>query len=235
MEKPGQARRKAKRRRRPASSGRRSAVSSREALLRAATAEFAASGYDGATVDRIAARARLNKAMIYYHFRSKRSLYAAILREWFDTLLARVGEIARSPDEPGRKVSNLIETIVREGERRPALPRMMIREIADGGRHLETETVRAISRIPKAVAGIIEEGIRSGRFVEADPFLVYIMLLGPIILFLVTGPVRHTLVRFVNVRPDAVGTEAFINQLQSIMSRGLDAARPSGSRAGDQR
>ncbi len=55
----------------------------RERLLAAAREEFAARGFDGAKVDRIARRARINKAMVYYHFPSKAALYLAILREQF--------------------------------------------------------------------------------------------------------------------------------------------------------
>ncbi|HXW08421.1 MAG TPA: TetR family transcriptional regulator, partial [Vicinamibacterales bacterium] len=56
--------------RRPPPPGRRrrDAESSRHRLLDAAAAEFAAHGFAGASVDRIAAAAGLNKAMIYYHF-----------------------------------------------------------------------------------------------------------------------------------------------------------------------
>src|SRR3990172_6203646 len=41
---------------------------SRDRLLAAAAAEFAARGFDGARVDRIARAARANKATIYHHF-----------------------------------------------------------------------------------------------------------------------------------------------------------------------
>ena len=49
-------------------------ATSRQRLLTAAAAEFAARGFAGASVDRIARAARVNKAMIYYHFRSKAAL-----------------------------------------------------------------------------------------------------------------------------------------------------------------
>ncbi|HXT27923.1 MAG TPA: helix-turn-helix domain-containing protein, partial [Vicinamibacterales bacterium] len=55
------------------------AAASRDRVFAAAAAEFAARGYAGANVDRIARAARLNKAMIYYHFKSKGDLYREIL------------------------------------------------------------------------------------------------------------------------------------------------------------
>ena len=58
-------------------------ISTKQRILHTALEEFAARGFDGAKVDRIAARARVNKAMLYYHFGSKAALYLAILREQF--------------------------------------------------------------------------------------------------------------------------------------------------------
>ena len=50
---------------------------SRARILEAARAEFAASGFGGGRVERIAARAGINKERIYAYFGDKRSLFAA--------------------------------------------------------------------------------------------------------------------------------------------------------------
>jgi AcrR family transcriptional regulator len=47
---------------------------SHSAIFHAAAIEFSELGYDAAGVDRITARAGVNKAMLYYHFGSKRAL-----------------------------------------------------------------------------------------------------------------------------------------------------------------
>jgi AcrR family transcriptional regulator len=51
----------------------------RERILAAAEAVFAEKGFDGARVDEIAARARVNKAHLYYHFQDKASLLRAVV------------------------------------------------------------------------------------------------------------------------------------------------------------
>jgi TetR/AcrR family transcriptional regulator len=51
----------------------------REKILAAAAAEFAAKGLAGARVDAIARRARVNKQMLYYCFGAKRELYREVL------------------------------------------------------------------------------------------------------------------------------------------------------------
>ena len=65
-------------------------------ILAAAAVEFAARGYAGARVDSIARRARVNKAMLYYHFRSKQGLYRALLRDTFGRAGKRLETIAAS-------------------------------------------------------------------------------------------------------------------------------------------
>ena len=54
----------------------------RERLIAAATAEFAASGYSGATLDAIAARAGVTKGGLYFHFDGKEELFFAVLDHW---------------------------------------------------------------------------------------------------------------------------------------------------------
>ncbi|HJU29218.1 MAG TPA: helix-turn-helix domain-containing protein, partial [Candidatus Binataceae bacterium] len=55
----------------------------RERLLKAAMAEFAAKGLIGARCADIARRARVNKRMLFYCFGSKENLYREIVRRKF--------------------------------------------------------------------------------------------------------------------------------------------------------
>jgi TetR/AcrR family transcriptional regulator len=51
----------------------------KEKILEASLDEFAEKGYDGSRVDKIAEKAGVNKALIYYHFQSKEGLYEAVI------------------------------------------------------------------------------------------------------------------------------------------------------------
>src|SRR5258708_25071467 len=112
-----------------------STLVSRDRLFAAAAAEFAARGYAGAKVDRIARAARLNKAMIYYHFTSKAALYREILRDMFGAVRTRINEVAASDAAPEDKVRHYIEAIATEAEARPHFPPIPLREIAEGAAH----------------------------------------------------------------------------------------------------
>ena len=54
-------------------------------ILEAAVDEFARLGPDGATIDRIARTAGVNKERVYNYFGDKRGLFAAVLRSELDT------------------------------------------------------------------------------------------------------------------------------------------------------
>lgn len=54
----------------------------RERLIAAATAEFAAVGYAGATLERIGARAGVTKGGVYFHFAGKEELFFAVIDSW---------------------------------------------------------------------------------------------------------------------------------------------------------
>ncbi|MFM0500892.1 TetR/AcrR family transcriptional regulator [Paraburkholderia caffeinilytica] len=57
----------------------------RAAVIEAAIEEFLAAGFDATSMDRIAARASVSKRTVYNHFPSKEALFAAILRQLWES------------------------------------------------------------------------------------------------------------------------------------------------------
>jgi AcrR family transcriptional regulator len=75
-------------------------------ILAAALAEFAAEGFAGARVARIARRARVNKRMLYHYFGNKEDLF----REIFDRKLReRAGWITEAPADLGASLTYWFE------------------------------------------------------------------------------------------------------------------------------
>ena len=168
---------------------------SRERVFAAAAAEFAARGYAGASVDRIARAARLNKAMIYYHFKSKDALYREILRDMFGAVRIRVGAVAASPASPEDKIRAYIGAIADEAEARPHFPPIWLREIAEGAAHVDASTLGYVRDVLGALGAIIAEGVRAGRFEPAPPLLVQGGIIAPLMFFLATAPLRKRIAR----------------------------------------
>jgi AcrR family transcriptional regulator len=206
---------------------------SRQRILAAATAEFAARGFDGTTVDRISARARLNKAMIYYHFKSKRALYTSVLSDVFTLIGDRLAAIGASPDDPAVKMDRLVTAFISDGQQLSHVAPMMLREIAEGGRRLDEETYKVMARVMRAVTGIVEEGRAAGRFADVDPLLIYLTTIWPMVVYLATAPIRTAVARVAHVDAHRLEPERFIRHMQMLNRRALMPADPGIGQAGD--
>src|SRR3954467_6917567 len=99
-----------------------------DAILAAAAAEFAARGFAGARVDHIAHRAKVNKAMLYYHFTSKQQLYRTLLRRLFTGAAERLQAIADGPGTPARKIDLALGAIAEFIGEHSFFPSIMLRE-----------------------------------------------------------------------------------------------------------
>lgn len=200
---------------------------SRRTLLAAAAAEFAARGFAGAGVDRIARRAGLNKAMIYYHFRDKHALYRGVLAELLGAVRDRIDQLAAAPDPPAAKLRALVSVLLEEGLARPHLPPMMLREIAEGGVHLGRPTLELMGGVLGAVRRILAEGAAAGVFRPSHPLLTYFSLMGPIALYLAGTPVRARISRAGIVDTSGTDPESFRRHLETMMLNALLASPPA--------
>src|SRR5688572_7198018 len=149
---------------------------SQAAIFQAAAVEFAEQGYEGAGVDRIAARARVNKAMLYYHFGSKRGLYVEVLRDMFRAVGARARAIADGPGTAEQKLDAWIATIIEEAAARPWFPPIMLRELAAGAPRLDPDTFAMMNGVFAAVRDMIVQGQQEGSFTDVDPLLTHLTI-----------------------------------------------------------
>ena len=156
---------------------------SQAAIFHAAAHEFARRGYDAAGVDRIAARAHVNKAMLYYHYGSKQGLYVEVLRDMFRAVGARTRAIADGQGVAEDKLDAWILTMVEEAAGRPWFPPIMLRELASGAAHIDRETFGMMNAVYAAVRDVIVQGQREDTFREADPLLTYFTILPAILIF----------------------------------------------------
>jgi TetR/AcrR family transcriptional regulator len=170
-------------------------AASRRRVLAAAAAEFAARGFAGANVDRIARAARVNKAMIYYHFASKAALYREILRDMFEAVAVRVHAASQTKCSTEDKVRAFVEAIAIEAEARPHFPPIWFREIAENGTHLDGSTMAHMQRVIAVLGHIVREGTEAGRFRNVNPLLVHAGVVGPLLLYFASAQLRRRLER----------------------------------------
>jgi TetR/AcrR family transcriptional regulator len=195
-------------------------------ILAAAAVEFAQRGYAGARVDRIARRARVNKAMLYYHFRSKQGLYRALLRQVFTQAGERLRAIADSSGSPDRKLDRAIAAVAAFVQEHAFFPAIMLREVAEGGAHLDRDTLTALAGVPRAAASIFVAGVREGVFRPVHPMAAYFTMFAPIVVYLAGAPIRQQLADSHLPDTATLTPERFIEHMQETLKRGL-AARPT--------
>ena len=106
---------------------------SQSRILAAARTEFAAHGKAGGRIDRIAAQAGVNKAMIYYHYNSKDNLYLeAVLSvvKGAQSTFAKIFDKEQTLEEILLGIADIYEELFVGS---PEYRAMMLRELADPG------------------------------------------------------------------------------------------------------
>lgn len=160
---------------------RRNPELTRATILAAARAEFAARGLDGARVDQIAARARLNKQLVYYYFGSKDDLYAAALEATYAEIRALERQLDLSALPPRAAMIRLIDFSLEYLEEHRDFIRMLSDENAHGARHVTGSemAVRTNSPLLELIDETLRRGVASGDFREGvDPLELYVSIAG---------------------------------------------------------
>jgi len=194
-------------------------------ILAAAALEFAERGYAGARVDRIARRARVNKAMLYYHFDNKQGIYRTLLRGTFGALAGQLEAIAAGPEPPPEKLERAVTAMAAFVDAHAYFPSIMLREVAEGGHHLDAEALRALAGVPRAFAAILVPGIKARTFRRMHPLAAYFTAIAPILMFVASSPVRKQLTsrRLVVAADTPLTQDVFLTDLKRSLRRAFAA------------
>jgi AcrR family transcriptional regulator len=94
--------------RKPRTANTRDPDSTSAAILEAAVEEFTERGYEGARVDNIAARAAINKRMLYHYFGNKQALYVAVLEGTYTAIRSAEHGLHLSDRDPVEGITELV-------------------------------------------------------------------------------------------------------------------------------
>jgi TetR/AcrR family transcriptional regulator len=201
-------------------SGRQSSIANRESILKVARDEFAARGFAATRVETLARKARVNKALLYYYFGSKLGLYRQVVRDGIDRFATRMRAVAEAPLSAEEKLRRWINALAEHMTDEPTMPLTMLREVADGGVHLDLDALRELTTIIPLVHGLIRQGQREGVFGDADPIALHFVLLGSTILFTANAPIRRR-IRQLGLAQPPLELAPFVNHLQQVALRSL--------------
>jgi TetR/AcrR family transcriptional regulator len=177
----------------------RNAAASRVAILDHAIAEFATNGVAGARTAAIAEAAGVNKALLYYYFKDKKSLYSASLNAVFSGIIEDILPMLESGLSPGEKLLRLARAHFEYLVHHPNYPRLIQQELSRARVTGELSSdLRAIGDshfLPLQRAGIrtVEQGIASGEFRKVSGAGTVSAIIGLNVFYFISSPILQML------------------------------------------
>ena len=173
---------------------RRQPEASRNAILQAALVEFGQEGLAGARMDAIAAAAGVNKALLYYYFRDKETLYGAVLDNFFSQLLERIMAVCDLPGTAGYRFLSYAREHFDAIAESPFYAHIFVSEMMSASRGGSTQLDRIFAKFLQPIAirvlGMVQEGVDSGEFRPIEPVQFLPSAIGSIVHFFLTAPLR---------------------------------------------
>lgn len=147
------------------------AAERREALVDTALKVFSAGSFRGVTTAEIAQAAGVSEPILYRHFKSKRDLYLACLREGWERVRAIWDEAVEQEADPGNWLVAMGQAILEPSERKAMLGNLWVQALTEASddpaiRRYMTEHMREVHEF---VEGVIRRSQdRGGILPERD-------------------------------------------------------------------
>ncbi len=142
------------------------AADMRRTLLEAGKTEFANYGYDGARLERIAAKAGCAKRMLYYYFGNKKDVYLAVIEQCYTDIRQSEELLNLDALPPLQALHTLAQKSFEYHENNQEFSRLVLQENFQGGAMLSqissTEQLRKAALDP--VERILQRGVALGLF-----------------------------------------------------------------------
>jgi TetR/AcrR family transcriptional regulator len=181
---------------------------SRTAILKAAAREFAENDIAGARTDTIARKARVNKALLYYYFKDKETLYGTVLDQAFSGMKANLFRVLDSNLPPQEKIMAYVGAYFDFIAANQIYPKLMQREMmrAKEGHslHIDRLVKTYFQPIYGRVGALLREGTERGEFREVDPVHFVPSMIAMIVFYFSSAPVMKRIVGFDPLTPERI-------------------------------
>jgi AcrR family transcriptional regulator len=137
----------------------------KDRLLSAAIDEFVEYGFYGARTQRIANRAKVNKALLHYYYSSKEKMYEQVLETVASAIFDRLTAISDEPVPVEKKIEQIMDVYIEVFTKYSSYLRIFLYEIMRGGERLKNVVMSksgkihaAFKKFMKYFEGQIKEG-----------------------------------------------------------------------------
>ena len=171
-----------------------------------ATAEdiFAEQGLAGARMDEIARVAKVNKALLYYYFRSKEELHRFVLETLLSQLRARVGKAVTDTPSASKRLNAMVDNFFDFVLAHPNYPRLIQREIMSRGPNMGWIVSEYYRPLHRWLVRLIEQGISAGEFRRVDARNAAVTVVAIMVHYFAAAPVLRQVLGHDPLRPREV-------------------------------
>jgi AcrR family transcriptional regulator len=162
-------------------------------VLEAAVRRFGANGYDGTSLDDVAADVGVRKQSVLYHFPSKADLFAAAAAEAAGAVYVALDGALQEHDPGGLdRLPVFIGAATRLAESRPEVL-ALIREVARAGPPVSDRVVEALGPLVESATAWLEKGIVDGVIRRQNPRLALLTIYSAVMGHLTESAVQRAL------------------------------------------
>jgi TetR/AcrR family transcriptional regulator len=172
----------------------------RARILDAATNEFSANGLAGARTERIAEAAGVNKALLYYYFRSKQELYNAALEELAEKVVSSGLSAMSMECSAGERLVHFALNHFDRIHTRRTFQSLMQQEMIRLHRGEENAVAPLVEKVFRPMMlrfrAALAEGQSTGELIRVDDMQMMYAALGANAFYFLSGPVMGLLMEF---------------------------------------
>ena len=156
----------------------------KDRILKAAIEEFVEYGYYGARTQRIANRAKVNKAMLHYYFSSKEKMYEHVLETVAGAVFGRLTAISDESVTVEKKIEQIMDVYIEVFTKYSDYIKIVLYEIMRGGNSLRSVLMSKGGEIQKAFKKFMvyfETRAKAGEIKKVNGVQLFMSIVGQII------------------------------------------------------